>query len=53
MGLGENDQALEHFEKAYSEHEILLSFLKVWSVFDPIRSDPRFKILLRKMNLDD
>jgi Flp pilus assembly protein TadD len=49
VGLGEKDQAFEWLEKAYVDHFIVL--IKVQPVFDPLRSDPRFTDLLRRMNL--
>ena len=49
MGLGEKDKAFEWLEKAYEEHFIIA--IKVNPVFDPLRSDPRFADLLRRMNL--
>ncbi len=49
-GLDEKEQALEWLEKAYEKHESELAFLKVDPRFDPLRSDPRFQSLLRRMN---
>ena len=49
-GLGEKDQAFEWLEKAYEERELGVSFLKVDPTLDPLRSDPRFQDLLRRMN---
>jgi tetratricopeptide (TPR) repeat protein len=49
-GLGEKDQAFEWLEKAYEERDQGLSFLKVDPTLDPLRSDPRFQDLLRRMN---
>jgi len=49
-GLGEKDQAFEWLEKAYDEHDQGLSFLKVDPTLEPLRSDPRFQDLLRRMN---
>jgi tetratricopeptide (TPR) repeat protein len=51
-GLGEKNRALENLEKAYEGKESSLAFLKVWPIFDSLRSEPRFKDLLKKMNLD-
>ena len=52
MGLGEKNKALENLEKAYLERESLMAYLKVWPIFDSLRSEPRFQALLKKMNLD-
>jgi tetratricopeptide (TPR) repeat protein len=52
LGLGEKTEALEHLEKAYPERESMMIFLRVWPIFDSLRSEPRFKALLKKMNLD-
>jgi hypothetical protein len=48
-GLGEKDMAFEWLEKAYEEHFMIA--VKVNQAFDPLRSDPRFADLLRRMNL--
>jgi|HubBroStandDraft_1064217.scaffolds.fasta_scaffold01053_6 TolB-like protein/Flp pilus assembly protein TadD len=51
LGLGENDQAFTWLEQCYKEHSNILRFLKVDPVFDPIRSDPRFADLARRVGL--
>jgi len=48
--LGNKDQAFQWLEKAYAERNTMLAFLKVEPVIDPLRSDPRFLDLLRRMN---
>ncbi len=50
--LGEKDQAFELLEQAYDEHEGTMWILKVSPKFDPLRDDPRFQDLLRRMNLE-
>lgn len=50
-GLGENDRAFEALEKAYTERSWGMGMLKVNPVFDGLRSDPRFAVLLRRVNL--
>ena len=52
-GLGEKDKAIEWLEKGYDEHSIggPPVGIKVEPEFDPLRSDPRFQDLLRRMNL--
>jgi len=52
QGLGEKNKALENLEKAYDERESNLAYIKVWPIADSVRSEPRFKDLLKKMNLD-
>jgi TolB-like protein/Tfp pilus assembly protein PilF/predicted Ser/Thr protein kinase len=49
-GLGEKDKAFEWLEKAYEDRD-LGPGIKVSPVYDPLRSDPRFTDLLRRMNL--
>ena len=51
LGLGEKDQAFAWLERAYEERCPTLEFLKVEPSLDPLRSDPRFADLLRRMNL--
>ena len=52
LGLGEKNKALENLEKAYDERESNLAYIKVWPLFDSLRSEPRFQAVLKKMNLD-
>jgi len=49
-GLGEKERAFEWLERAYKAHDIDMTFLKVDPALDPLRSDPRFQDLLRRMN---
>jgi len=51
-GLSEKEQALEWLEKSYEEHSPKLGMLKIEPLFDPLRDDPRFQDLLRRMNLE-
>jgi TolB-like protein/Tfp pilus assembly protein PilF len=51
LGLGENDQAFAWLEQAYKEQSNILQFLKVHPFFDPIRGDPRFADLVRRVGL--
>ncbi len=48
--LGDKDQAFKWLEEAYEEHDLVLN-IKVNPDWDPLRDDPRFQDLLRRMNL--
>lgn len=50
-GLGQKDQAFDWLEKAYQERSNYLIFLRVLESMAPLRSDPRFYELLRRIGL--
>jgi hypothetical protein len=52
IGLGNKDKSIEQLEMAYSERVPFLAFLNTWNIFEPLRSESRFKALLKKMNLE-
>jgi pentatricopeptide repeat protein len=51
LGLSDNDQAFYWLEQAYREKSNILQFLKTHPYFDPIRGDPRFAELVRRVGL--
>ena len=51
IALGELDRAFEWMERAYSERRGWLAYLRVNPLFDPLRGDPRFTDLLRRLRL--
>jgi TolB-like protein/DNA-binding winged helix-turn-helix (wHTH) protein/Tfp pilus assembly protein PilF len=51
--LGEKNRAFELLEKGIEEREWWCYLLKVHFMFDPLRDDPRFEELLRRVNLAD
>ena len=51
--LGEVDQAFVWLEKAYTLRSRSLVGLAVAHEFDPLRSDPRYADLLRRIGLED
>jgi len=50
--LGDKEKTLAWLEKAYTAKSSFMTTLKFWSVFDPIRSDARFKDLVRRVGLN-
>ena len=53
LGLKEYDSVFLYLEKAYAYKENVGVWYVNSRVFDPIRDDPRFKELMRKMDLAD
>ena len=53
LGLGDSGQALSWLETATQERDPTMAFINVWFLFDPLRSDPRFQALLRRMNFPE
>jgi hypothetical protein len=52
LGLGETDAAFSWLDRAVEECDQRMMPIKSYRFFDPIRTDPRFLRLLRKMHLD-
>jgi serine/threonine-protein kinase len=51
LGLDDNEEAFHWLEEAYKEQSNILQFLKTHPYFDPIRNDPRFADLVRRVGL--
>jgi len=51
VGLGDIDQAFAWIEKSLAAHSPGLTALRVDPAYDPLRSDPRFQPVLRRMGL--
>ena len=49
-GLGEKDRAFEYLNRAFDDCVYPMSQFSVRPIFDPLRSDPRYNELLRRMN---
>jgi len=52
IGLGDSNRAIEWLEKAYEERDHTLVALKIDPAYLPMRSDPRFIALLRRIRLE-
>ena len=50
--IGDNERALDWLDKAYSERDGTLVWLKVHPRLDGLRGEPRFRDLLARMRLD-
>jgi hypothetical protein len=50
-GLGDIDQAFAWLEKAFQARSGALGFLTWYPYFDPLRSDPRYRDLVRRLGL--
>jgi len=50
--LGDKDQAFVWLGKGYEAHDFILVLLKVEPMFDNLRSDGRFTVLLKRVGLD-
>ena len=50
--LGEIDIAFECLEESYEHHEESILSLKVDPKMDPLRSDPRFLVMLKKIGVE-
>jgi hypothetical protein len=51
LGAGRKEEAIALLQKAYAEHSNAVVGIKVDRIYDPLRSDPRFQDLLRRVGL--
>ncbi len=52
LGLGDKEQAFIWLNRAYDERDNWLNYLKVEPRLDPLRTDPRFIDLVRRVGLE-
>ena len=52
LGLGDHARALEYLEKAYDTDSQWLIYLRGDRIFDPLRPDPRFAALMKKLGFE-
>jgi tetratricopeptide (TPR) repeat protein len=48
---GDYDKSIDWLERAFDVHDPQLLYISLKNIYDPLRSDPRFQDLLRRMNL--
>ena len=51
--LGDKDKAFAELENSFAERDFYLHRLKVDPFWDPLRDDPRFKEMLKRLNLPE
>ncbi len=50
LGLGDHARALDYLEQAHAASSEMLVWLKVDRIYDPLRSEPRFVALMKRLN---
>jgi TolB-like protein/Tfp pilus assembly protein PilF len=50
LGLGDKARALDYLEQAYAACSELMVWLKIDRIFDPLRAEPRFIALMKRLN---
>jgi adenylate cyclase len=52
FGIGENDKGFEWLERAYEHHDRYVFMIAISHELDRVRSDPRYKAMLKKTGLE-
>jgi hypothetical protein len=53
LGLGEIDEAFTWMERAGDRRDRMVLHVRTYPFMDSFRADPRYKVLLRKLNFED
>ncbi len=53
LGIGDLERAFEWLEKAAEARDVLLCYLKVGPIYDPLRDDPRYVEMLQRIGLSN
>jgi TolB-like protein len=51
--MGDKDEAFAELEKSYQNHDWFLQRMKVDPFMDPLRDDPRFAAMVKRLNLPE
>jgi hypothetical protein len=49
--MGDKDKAFVELDKAVEQRDSQVKWIKSDPLFDPLRDDPRFKVVLERMSL--
>jgi hypothetical protein len=52
FGLGDHERALGNLEQALAADSQMMAWIGRDAIFDPVRSEPRFVALLKKMRFN-
>ena len=52
LALGDTTEALNQLEYSYAHHDLGMTFMNMNVDWEPIRNEPRFQALLKKMNIN-
>ncbi len=52
-GFGDQEKAFAWLEKSYASHDEGIMFIKSHPMFDPLRAEPRYKEMLKRLNLPE
>jgi hypothetical protein len=52
LGTGDKEKVFAWLENGYAQHSKALIALKAYPLYDPLRGDPRYQDLLRRLGLD-
>ncbi len=52
-GLGDNDNAFAWIDRSFASHDEVIVWLKEHPMFKPLRSDPRYRVMLSRLNLPE
>jgi TolB-like protein/DNA-binding winged helix-turn-helix (wHTH) protein/Flp pilus assembly protein TadD len=53
LGMGHQEEGLRWLEKAHEQHSNAMTMLKVEPIYDPVRKEPKFQELLRRVGLGE
>jgi TolB-like protein/class 3 adenylate cyclase/Tfp pilus assembly protein PilF len=51
--LGEKELALNQLEQGYEQHDVWMKELKAWPWFETLKTEPRYKDLIKRMNFPE
>lgn len=49
--MGDNERAFAELDKAVAQRDSWIKWIRSDLMFEPLRDDPRFKAILRRVNL--